>query len=136
VFRFLPGGGETVATLSIGKGEATVSFLTGSAEVREKGTWSLLNIKDTLGEGDHVRTGTGARMELLLPDESRVRFAGDSEFRVIRLAGGDPSTPRDVKVHMASARRGPTSRKPSGRTGASRSPATRPSPVSGVPSID
>ncbi len=90
-----------VATLSIGQGEATVSFLTGPAEVLEKGKWSLLRIKDTLGEGDHVRTGTGALMELLLPDESRVRFAGDSEFMVNRLAGGDPSIPRDVKVHVA-----------------------------------
>ncbi len=90
-----------VAVLSIGQGEATISLLTGSAEVLEKGKWSLLKIKDILGEGDHVRTGMGARMELTLPDKSLVRFAGDSEFIVNRLTGGDQSTPRDLKVHVA-----------------------------------
>jgi hypothetical protein len=97
-----PAEARRVATLSIGQGEATVSYLTGSAEILEKGqtAWARLNIKETVGEGDHVRTAMGARMELLLPDKSRVRFAGDSEFRVSRLTGGEPSTQRDVKVHV------------------------------------
>jgi hypothetical protein len=86
------------ATFSIGKGEATVSLLIGAAEVLEKGTWIPLNIKDTLGEGDQVRIGTGAKMALILPDKSRVRFAGDSEFKVSRIeGGGESSTPRDIK---------------------------------------
>ncbi|MBU1183963.1 MAG: FecR family protein, partial [Proteobacteria bacterium] len=71
-----------VVTLAIGKGEATVTLLTGSAEVLEKGKWFPLTLKDALGEGDQVRTGAGARLEILLPDSSLVRFAGDSEFRV------------------------------------------------------
>lgn len=98
---FSPAEARRVATLAIGKGEATVTYLSGIAEVLEKGAWSPLSIKDTLGEGDHVRTGAGARVELLLPDKSRVRFAGDSEFRVSRLEGsGEEQTPRDVKLHI------------------------------------
>jgi hypothetical protein len=90
-----------VATISIGKGEAIVSFLTGTAEVLENGTWTSLNVKDTLGEGDQVRTGMGAKMELILPDKSRIRIAEDSEFKVSRIeGGGKSSTQRDVKVHV------------------------------------
>jgi hypothetical protein len=100
-FGSLPAEARRVATLSIGKGEATVSSLTGSAEVAEKGAWLPLNVNDALGEGDHVRTGAGARIELLLPDKSRVRFAGDSEFNVSRIEGGtDSAAPRDVKFHV------------------------------------
>jgi hypothetical protein len=102
---FAPAEARRIATLSIGVGEATVSLLTGSAEVLEKGKWSPLRIKEALGEGDQVRTtGTGSRLELLLPDNSRMRFAGDSEFRLIRMEGGGTSTPRDVKVHVALGR--------------------------------
>jgi hypothetical protein len=90
-----------VATVTIGKGEAHVTSLTGSAEVFEKGVWAPLHVNDALGEGDHVRTGAGARMELLLGDKSRVRFAGDSEFKVSRLEGsGELPTPQDVKLHV------------------------------------
>jgi hypothetical protein len=102
---FPPAEARRVATLSIGKGEATVSFLTGTAEVLEKGTWTPLNIKDTIGEGDQVRTKTGAKMELILSDKSRIRFAGDSEFKVSRIEGGGASsTPRDVKFHVVLGR--------------------------------
>ncbi|MDA8125724.1 MAG: FecR family protein [Deltaproteobacteria bacterium] len=101
---FPPVEARRVATLAIGKGEATVSLLNGSAEVLEKGKWSPLQVKDALGEGDQVRTGAGARLELLLPDNSRMRFAGDSEFRLIRMEGSGAATPRDVKVHVALGR--------------------------------
>jgi len=98
-----PAEARRAAILAIGTGEATVSLLTGGAEVQEKaqGAWSGLKIKDRLEEGDRVRTGTGARMELLLPDNSRVRFSGDSEFNVVRMVGGGQATSRDVKVHVA-----------------------------------
>jgi hypothetical protein len=99
-----PAEARRVSTLAIGMGEATVSLLTGSAEVLEKGKWTPLQIKDALEVGDQVRTGKGARLELVLPDKSRMRFAGDSEFRLIRMEGGGPSTPRDVKVHVALGR--------------------------------
>jgi hypothetical protein len=99
---FSPLEAQRTATLTIGKGEATVSLIKGPSEVLEggKGPWKPLKLKDTLGEGDEVRTGPGARVELLLPDNSRVRFAEKSAFRVVRMELGSPSKPRDVKVHI------------------------------------
>jgi hypothetical protein len=101
---FLPAEARRVAIVSIGQGEALVSHLTGSAEVMENGTWAPLRVNDALDEGDQVRTGKGSRIELVLPDRSRVRFAGDSEFRMARIEGGGSSTPRDVKIHVALGR--------------------------------
>jgi hypothetical protein len=39
-------------------------------------------------------------MELLLADNSRLRFAGNSEFKVVRMETGGPSATRDVNVHV------------------------------------
>jgi ferric-dicitrate binding protein FerR (iron transport regulator) len=93
---------KRAATLDIGKGSATVSFLKGSAEILElgKGPWTSLKLNDALEEGDQVRTKEGAQMELVLTDNSRLRFAGNSEFKVVRMEAGGPSAPRDVNVHV------------------------------------
>lgn len=99
---FLPAEAKRASTLDIGKGSATVSYLKGSAEILEpgKGPWTSLKLKDALEEGDQVRTKAGAQMELVLADNSRLRFAGNSEFRVVRMEAGGPSTPRDVNVRV------------------------------------
>ena len=101
-FCFRPADAKRAATLDIGKGSATVSFLKGSAEILErgKGPWTPLKSNDRLEEGDQVRTKEGVQMELLLADNSRLRFAGNSEFRVVRMETGGPSAPRDVNVHV------------------------------------
>jgi hypothetical protein len=101
-FGFSPAEAKQASTLDIGKGSATVSYLKGSAEILEsgKGPWTSLKLKDALEEGDQVRTNAGAQMELILADNSRLRFAGNSEFRVVRMEAGGPSTPRDVNVHV------------------------------------
>jgi hypothetical protein len=99
-----PAEARRVVTVSIGKGEALVSLLTGSADVLENGLWAPLRLNEALNEGDQVRTGTGARIELVMPDGSRVRFAGNSEFKLLRMEEGDPATPRDVKLHVALGR--------------------------------
>jgi hypothetical protein len=90
-------------TLTIGNGEAKVNFLEGDSKVLEKGerAWQPLKLADILGEGDEVQTGKGARVELLLPDNSRLRFAENSAIRVVRMESGSPSKPRDVNVHLA-----------------------------------
>ncbi|MBU0653346.1 MAG: FecR family protein [Proteobacteria bacterium] len=100
---FAPAEAKRAATLDIGKGSATVSFLKGSAEILElgKGPWTSLKLSDALEEGDQVRTKEGAQMELVLTDNSRLRFAGNSEFKVVRMEAGGPSAPRDVNVHVA-----------------------------------
>jgi hypothetical protein len=101
-YGFPPAEAKRVATLDIGKGSATVSFLKGSAEILElgKGPWNSLKLNDALEEGDQVRTQEGAQMELRLADGSRLRFAGNSEFKVVRMEAGGPSAPRDVNVHV------------------------------------
>jgi ferric-dicitrate binding protein FerR (iron transport regulator) len=97
---------KRVRTLDIKEGTATVSYLKGSAEVLGPGKtfWTILKLKDVLNEGDQVRTGAGAQMEIILSDNSRLRFAGNSEFRVTRMEAGGPSTPRNVKVHVTLGR--------------------------------
>ena len=99
---FSPAEAKQPSTLDIGKGPATVSYLKGAAEILEPGkeAWTSLQLKDVLEEGDRVRTKAGAQMELMLADNSRLRFAGNSEFRVVRMEAGGPSTPRDVNVHV------------------------------------
>lgn len=101
-FSFSPAEAKRASTVDIGKGSATVSYLKGSAEVLEpgKGPWTPLKLRDLLEEGDQVRTLDGAQMELVLTDNSRLRFAGNSEFKVVRMETGSPSTPRDVNVHV------------------------------------
>jgi hypothetical protein len=101
-FSSSPAEAKRDSTLDIGKGSATVSYLKGAAEILEpgKGPWTPLKLQDALEEGDQVRTRDGAQMELILTDNSRLRFAGNSEFRVIRMEVGGPSTPRDVNVHV------------------------------------
>jgi hypothetical protein len=95
---------KRVVSVPIDQGEATVSWLTGVAQVLEKGQWHPLQLKDILGAGDQVRTAKGARLELLLPDQSRMRFAGDTAFRIDRLEGGRAEAPRNVRVHIALGR--------------------------------
>jgi ferric-dicitrate binding protein FerR (iron transport regulator) len=94
---------KRAATLDIGKGSATVSFLKGFADILDlgKGPWTSLKLNDALEEGDQVRMKEGAQLELLLADSSRLRFAGNSEFKVVRMEAGGPSAPRDVNVHVA-----------------------------------
>jgi hypothetical protein len=101
-FCFSPAEAKRASTLDIGKGSATVSYLKGAAEILEPGkvAWTSLKLQDVLEEGDQVRTREGAQMELVLTDNSRLRFAGNSEFKVIRMEAGGSSTPRDVNVHV------------------------------------
>lgn len=98
-----PADAKRVTTLDIGKGAAKVSFLKGSAEILEmgKGPWISLKLNDLLEEGDQVRTKEGAQMELVLTDSSRLRFSGNSEFKVVRMEVGTPSITRDVNVHVS-----------------------------------
>lgn len=101
-FSFSPLEARRVSTLDVGKGSASVSFLKGSAEVLEpgKGPWTPLKLQDILEEGDQVRTQNGAQIELVLSDGSRIRFSGNSEFKVVRMEAGTSSAPRDVNVHL------------------------------------
>jgi hypothetical protein len=93
------------STLKIGSG-ARVSMLEGSAEVLRDGKkeWRFLKLHDALRGGDEVRTGSASRLELSLSDNSNVRFADNTRFRIIQLAVGDDVSQRGVKLHVALGR--------------------------------
>ena len=94
---------KRVMELRIGKGEAKVSFLEGSAQVLPMGTkkWRSLRVGDILTAGDEVNTGAKAKMELYLPDASTVRFADKVHFKVLQIASDDGAASRNIKFHMA-----------------------------------
>ena len=97
-------GAERVMTLKIGKGQALVSVLSGSAQVRpaDKPAWRALKVNEYLKGGDEVATGARSRMELVLPDNSRVRFADNSRFKVVQLDAASDS--RNVRINVAVGR--------------------------------
>lgn len=78
-------------TLRIGKGEVKVNFLAGSVQVLPEGEkqWRPLKVKDALRGGDEVSTGPKSRLELVLPDNSYVRFADNSRFKIFQVDYGD-----------------------------------------------
>jgi hypothetical protein len=97
-------GAERVMTLKIGKGQALVSVLAGSAQIHPAGkpSWRSLKVNEYLQGGDEVATGSRSRMELVLPDNSRVRFADNSRFKVVQLDAGSDS--RNVRINVAVGR--------------------------------
>jgi hypothetical protein len=101
-FAVMPAAAQRTASLAVGGGEATVTLLDGPSEVLKAGkeVRQPLKLRDAIGEGDEVRTGPKARIELLLPDKSLVRFAERSSFRLIRMEAGSPTRSRDVKLHL------------------------------------
>jgi len=95
---------QRVMSLKIGKGQALVSVLTGSAQIRSMGkpAWRALTVNEYLKGGDEVATGARSRMELVLPDRSKVRFADNSRFKVLQLDTGADS--RNVRINVAVGR--------------------------------
>ncbi len=97
---------KRIMELKIGRGEAKVNILEGSAQILQAGkkTWRSLNLGDTLNGGDEVNTGSKARLELILPDYSAVRFAGNSHFKLLQVEVGGDSVPMNMKFHVAIGR--------------------------------
>jgi hypothetical protein len=97
---------KRIMELKIGRGEAKVNVLEGSVQILQVGkkTWRSLNAGDILRGGDEVNTGSKARLELVLPDYSVVRFAGNSHFKVIQVDSGGDTVGRNMKFHVAVGR--------------------------------
>ncbi|MDD5712161.1 MAG: FecR family protein [Smithellaceae bacterium] len=102
IFSSLPADAWALFNLKIGKGKARVVFLDGSAQVQSsgQGQWRTLKLQDALQGGDEVKTGAKTKLEISLPDNSRVRFAGNSRFRVNKMDVGDDK-PTNINIHMA-----------------------------------
>jgi len=110
---------KRVMELKIGKGEAKVNVLVGSAKILPSGkkAWRTLRIGETLRGGDEIQTAYKAKLELFLPDYSTVRFAGNSHFKVLQIDAGSDTAPRRMKFHMAVGRSWANVSKAVGRRG-------------------
>jgi hypothetical protein len=86
--------------VKIAKGEARVTVLEGAALAVYPGQKDAIKLKvrDLLKPGCEVSTGDKSRMELLLPDNSVIRFADNTRFRIMQV--GDAGK-RDVKIFMS-----------------------------------
>lgn len=87
--------------VKMAKGEARVSVLEGTANAVCPGQKDAvkLKVRDLLKPGCEVSTGDKSRMELFLPDNSIVRFAENTRFKIMQVEAGDAGK-RDVKIFM------------------------------------
>jgi len=92
---------KRVMTVKMGRGEARVSALIGKARMisADKSSARPLRKNDMLRVGDEVATEAGSRLELLLPDSSRVRFDENSRFRILEVSYGEENS-RNVRVNV------------------------------------
>jgi len=93
---------KRVMTVKMGRGEARVSALIGKARMisADKSSARPLRKNDMLRGGDEVATEAGSRLELFLPDSSRVRFDENSRFRILEVSCGEENA-RDVSINVA-----------------------------------
>ncbi len=91
-----------IVKVDVGTGAAAVTTLTGKAVVTRVGTTQRLKLAtgEILAAGDRVTTGTGARLELKLPDGSYLRFDERTTFKLVSMAGSQKSQTRNIRVSM------------------------------------
>jgi hypothetical protein len=89
-------------TVKITKGEAKVTILDGTAQAVCPGQKGFINIRinDLLRPGCEISTGEKSKMELLLPDNSIVRFADNTRFKLLQVDAGGTEKHRDVKIFV------------------------------------
>lgn len=93
---------KRVVTVAMGRGEARVGILIGNARVipADRSSTRQLKKNDLLRGGDEVATGAGSKLELLLPDSSRVRFNENTRFRIQEINYGEQTSFRSVRIDM------------------------------------
>lgn len=76
--------GAGLASAQTITGSATVIDVHGAAEVRSgaQGAWTPIRVKQVLQPGQHLRTGTGARMALLLSDRTQIRLNQNTQVEI------------------------------------------------------
>jgi hypothetical protein len=87
--------------VKIAKGEAKVTALEGTALAVCPGQKNTIKLKvrDSLKPGCEVTTGERSRMELMLPDNSIVRFADNTTFKLLQADAGTAGK-RNVKIFV------------------------------------
>jgi len=89
-------------TVTVKKGDARVTFIDGSAEIMIAGTsaWEALKVGHYLADGDQIKTGPASKIELVLPDDSILRFADNTRFRIKKLDVCPGEQKRNVKIDV------------------------------------
>jgi hypothetical protein len=88
--------------VKIGQGEARVSALEGTAKMAsEGGRWRPLKTGSVLKGGDQVQTGSKSRLEITLPDSSFLRFADNTNFKIVQIDMSESGGTRNARVNMA-----------------------------------
>lgn len=86
------------STLRI-SGEARIGYLEGEVKILPRGSdaWRDLDKRDLLRDGDEVKLGKNAKLEIVLVDKSKIRFAENTRFKVLQVPReiGD-----DARVHL------------------------------------
>ena len=98
--------GKRPVTLRIAAGETEVTLIEGFAQVMRAKTkdWISLKIGDSLRDGDQVHTGINSRMELMLPDNSVLRFADNTRFQIVHIGVSEEHKKRNVKIDITLGR--------------------------------
>ncbi len=84
VVAVLAGGGAAV--LAAPPPPAAVSFVQGNAELGRGGQWQPIKLGAAIAEGESVRTGKGARVEITFVDGSRFRVGSGAEVVMTKAA--------------------------------------------------
>lgn len=92
--------------VKIGKGEAKVTFLIGTATVSSKGEMKLRLLEEgsVLREGDQVITAARSKLEIVVPDGSFLRFSENTSFTVQQIECSKKSEKRNVRLRVAFGR--------------------------------
>ncbi len=100
------GAAKRPATVTVEGGETTVVLIEGFTQVMRAETkdWVSLNVGNSLKNGDQVHTGINSRMELALPDDTILRFADNTRFRIVRIDVSGETKERNVKIDITLGR--------------------------------
>ncbi len=100
-FMVFPAAAGTVK-VAVGSGNAVVTVLTGKALLTRAGTTQRVKLVPDvrLSAGDRITTGTGARLELKLPDGSFLRFDERTTFKLVSMVGLQKSSKRNISISL------------------------------------
>jgi len=88
--------------VKIGPGEARVTALEGKVQAApEGGKWRPLKKGSILKGGDQVQTGSQSRLEITLPDSSYLRFAANTNFKIVQIDMNEGTNTRNARVNVA-----------------------------------
>ncbi len=93
---------EDIITIGMDDGNAKITLLQGEAYLTRKGITKddSLKIHDLLQQGDKIQTSGNSRIEILLPDNSYIRFGENTQFILESASLNSRKKIRDISVKM------------------------------------